>query len=151
MVLAKRDNSIRQVLSDIDVVEKPPIALKPQAREILFVIQRIENSNRKPTDTEIAKEMLLDAGEEIVRQPLVKSGECVSRFGNKLIVVEEIPGKVKINVEHDELKKELHRLVEAGYLAVQYEGEGKDRKTIFVMTPEAKDQIGKFMRTQGLV
>jgi hypothetical protein len=149
MVLAKKDQpEIGKVLRDIDVVEKPPIVLKPQVREILFAIERVQNSNKTPTLSEIVREIMLDAAEELKKQPLVKPEGAVTTFGTKLIGVEEKAeaGKVKITVDWRELLKNLHRLVEAGYLAPQFEGEVGNEKIIFRFTPEGTDQIEKFRK-----
>lgn len=155
MVRVEKDSTIREVLRGIDVVERPPVALVPAAQKILDIIDKIENSGKKPTLSGIARGMRYDAADEIAKQPVVEATEAITKFGNELIHVEEIAGKsrteIRIKVVGKELFGQLSKLVNAGYLAIQDEGKGENEKLVFRLTPEGKDQIEQFRKIPGVV
>ena len=150
MVFKEENLPMRQVLRDIDVVQKPPVALKPEVREILLLIERIENSGRKPAFSEITKEIMLEAADEVSKQPKVKPCEAVTRFGTKLVLIEEVEGKLKISVDNERLRKELVGLAKAGYLAVEGEKDEGDKR-VYALSMECKDQMDKFKKMPELV
>jgi len=154
MVEAKKER-IRDVLRDIDVVEKPPTSLTPEARKILDAIYDTEKSGKKPELRLIEMKILNDAKEEISKQPIVEPESRVTNFGNSLIKVEEVVGrtstKIRPSLVENELKSQLAQLLKAGYVAVQFEEREKKLVEIYRLTPEGVDQIEKFRKIPGLV
>jgi hypothetical protein len=155
MVEAKKDKGMGDVLRNIDVAEKPPTSLTPEARKILDAIYDTEKSGKKPELRIIETRILHDATEEISRQPLVEPKERVTKFGNSLIKVEEVVEKAQTTIRpslvEDELKSQLAQLLKAGYVAVQFEEREKKLVEIYRLTPEGVDQIEKFRKIPGLV
>ncbi|QLJ52659.1 MAG: hypothetical protein Sv326_0484 [Candidatus Fermentimicrarchaeum limneticum] len=155
MVFAQRDPKIGEVLRNIDVVEKPPTSLTPEARKILDVIYEMEKSGKKPALRVIEIRILNDATQEISRQPLVEPEGKVTKFGNRLIKVEEVvektSTKIRPSLMEDELKSQLKGLIKAGYVAVQFEGKEKKPEEVYRLTPEGVDQIEKFRKVPGVV
>jgi len=154
MVEAKKDERMRDVLRNIDVVEKPPTSLTPETRKILDAIYDMERSGKKPALSTIERWLLNDVVEEIKKQPLIESGERVARFGNRLIHVEEVvektSTKIRPSLVEDELKSQLRGLIKAGYLTVRFEGKEKIQE-VYKLTPEGIDQIEKFRKMPGVV
>jgi predicted transcriptional regulator len=154
MVEAKKER-IRDVLRDIDVVEKPPTSLTPEARKILDAIYDTEKSGKKPELRVIEMKILNDAKEEISKQPIVEPESRVTNFGNSLIKVEEVVGrtstKIRPSLVENELKSQLAQLLKAGYVVVQFEEREKKLVEIYRLTPEGVDQIEKFRKIPGLV
>ena len=146
MVEAKR-GTMGDAIRSMDSVERPPVALKPVSREIVLIIDKIERSDKRPTLSEIARGILEEAGKEVQEQPLVKPSDVVTKFGNKLIQVQEkLEGQKRITgaeIDGHRLIVQLHGLIEAGYLYVKDEGELNDRKMVFRLTSKIKDHEGK--------
>jgi hypothetical protein len=154
VVFAEKDPAMRDVLRNIDVVEKPPTSLTPEARKILDTIYTLEKSGKNPLFSVIEMKVLQDAKEEVAKQPLVQPASEVTKFESGIIRVEEIVGergtRVRTSLVEPELKSQLAELIKAGYLAVQFEGKEKIQE-VYKLTPEGIDQIEKFNKQPGRV
>ncbi|NYZ76173.1 hypothetical protein H0N98_02895 [Candidatus Micrarchaeota archaeon] len=154
MVFAEKDPSIKEVLCNIDVVEKPPTSLTPEARKILDTIYSIEKSGKTPALKIIETKILQDATDEISKQPLVNPASKVTKFESEIIRVEETVERTKTTIRpslvEDALKSQLVGLIKAGYVAVQFEGKEKIEE-VYKLTPEGVDQIEKFKKQPGVV
>ena len=155
MVFAQKDPKIGEALKNIDVVEKPPTSLTPEARKILDAIYDTEKSGKKPALRVIEMRILDDVTQEISRQPLVEPEGRVTKFGNRLIRVEEVVEKTSTKIcpslVEEELKSQLQELIKAGYVAVQLESKKKKPEEVYRLTPEGVDQIEKFRKVPGVV
>jgi hypothetical protein len=154
VVFTEKKPAMMDVLRDIDVVEKPPTSLTPEARKILDAIYNIQKSGKSPALGIIEMKLLQDATEEISKQPLVQPASKVTTFESRIIRVEEIVEatgvRVRSSLVKDELKDQLAELIKAGYLAMQFEGK-EEIQWIYKLTPEGIDQIEKFNKQPGLV
>ncbi|NYZ79489.1 hypothetical protein H0N99_05065 [Candidatus Micrarchaeota archaeon] len=154
MVFTEKNSAMRDVLRNIDVVEKPPTSLTPEARKILDTIYNIQKSGKSPALNIIEMNLLQDVREEISKQPLVQPASKVTTFESRIIRVEEIVEEtgtiIRPSLVEDELKSQLAQLIKAGYLAMQFVGKEKIQ-WIYKLTPEGIDQIEKFNKQPGLV
>jgi hypothetical protein len=148
MVITEKEG-IGDAIRSMDRVERPPVELKPVSREIALVIDGIEKSSKRPTLSEIARGILEEAGKEIQKQPLVEPSAVVTKFGNRLIQVQEkLEGEKRITaaeINGHRLIVELHGLIEAGYIYIKDEGELNDKKMVFRLTSKVKDHEGNVM------
>jgi hypothetical protein len=154
VVFAEKEPSIRDALRGIDGVEKPLVALTPEARMIVEKIYDIQKSGKKPALRSIKIKILRDARDEVMKQPLVEPENKVTVVKSDIVHVEETVESDSLAIRpvllESELKIQLSDLIKAGYLNVEFQGK-RNIQEVYKLTPEGVKEIEKFRKVPGVV